>query len=222
MSFWMKSLFIGLVAILILTPFIFYFSIFGPNSEYNLSHSDQTWANFGGFIGGTVGPITSCLAFIAVWKTYSLQKKQLATQKIQFKLDELQRFMSERTQQIEKILSSQKDLKIESYNSETQDLFKGTLVSIINENTNKRKQLGNNTEVSEVYRLLRKNFSYEFSALERNINSLCICFDQFTQLGGDSEIIKLHVLITGIKSEDIKIFNVKFNCKEYEKYFKEI
>lgn len=220
MSFGMRLLFIALVIVLILTPFIFYLSIFGPSSEYNLSHNDQTWANFGSFIGGTIGPITSCLAFIAVWKTYTLQKKQLTTQKIQFKLDELQKFMSERTQQIEKTLSSKKDLTIENCSSKTQKLFKESLFSIINENTKKRSQLGYNYEVSEVHRLLIKHFSDEFTVLERNINALCICFDQFTQLGGDSEIIKLHVLIAGIKSEDIKIF-IRFNCKEHEKYFKE-
>lgn len=47
------------VCIILLTPFILYFSIFNGS----LSHSSSDWAAFGSFIGGLVGPI---LTFITI------------------------------------------------------------------------------------------------------------------------------------------------------------
>lgn len=47
------------VCVILLTPFILYFSIFNGS----LSHNPSDWASFGSFIGGLVGPI---LTFITV------------------------------------------------------------------------------------------------------------------------------------------------------------
>ncbi|CAB5699023.1 Uncharacterised protein [Aeromonas hydrophila] len=106
MSFKTKCFLGGLAAAGLLTPFIFYFSIFGPLSEYSLARNDQAWANFGTFIGGTVGPILSTLACIAVFLTYRSQKEQITLLKEQARIDEVQRLVASTCQQMEQILST--------------------------------------------------------------------------------------------------------------------
>ncbi|HAU4927503.1 hypothetical protein [Aeromonas hydrophila] len=94
----------GLTAAGLLTPFIFYFYIFGPQSGYSLARNDQAWANFGSFIGGTLGPLLSACAFYGVWATYKVQREQLTIAKNQGILDELQRLISNQHQTIELML----------------------------------------------------------------------------------------------------------------------
>ncbi|ALZ80899.1 hypothetical protein [Aeromonas hydrophila] len=106
MSFKMKCFLGGLAIAGLLLPFIFYFSIFGPLSAYSLARNDQIWANFGTFIGGTVGPILSTLACIAVFLTYRSQNEQITLLKKQAKIDEAQRLVASTCQQIEQILST--------------------------------------------------------------------------------------------------------------------
>ncbi|WP_421326411.1 hypothetical protein [Aeromonas veronii] len=106
MSFKMKCFLGGLAIAGLLLPFIFYFSIFGPLSAYSLARNDQIWANFGTFIGGTVGPILSTLACIAVFLTYRSQNEQITLLKKQAKIDEAQRLIASTCQQIEQILST--------------------------------------------------------------------------------------------------------------------
>ncbi|WP_429067897.1 hypothetical protein [Aeromonas veronii] len=91
-------------------PFALYFSMFGPLSEYSLSRSDQAWANFGSFIGGTIGPIISCFAFLGVWKTYILQNEQLQLTNKQRKSEDLQRLISSTYERIENILEKKVDV----------------------------------------------------------------------------------------------------------------
>ncbi|MDI3429798.1 MULTISPECIES: hypothetical protein [Aeromonas] len=100
----MKCYLTWLTAVGLLAPFIFYFYIFGPQSNYSLARNDQAWANFGSFIGGTIGPLLSACAFYGVWATYKVQREQLTIAKNQGILDELQRLISNQHQAIEFML----------------------------------------------------------------------------------------------------------------------
>ena len=65
---------IGLIALtVVLLVFLFYFY----NFSAPLSNSQQIWGEFGDFIGGTLNPILSFLALIALLMTITLQSKQL-------------------------------------------------------------------------------------------------------------------------------------------------
>lgn len=68
-------------------PLLAYIFTFAPLSDYSLAKNDQAWANFGNFIGGTIGPIFSGLAFIGVWLNYNFIKNQAT-------IDELQKLLS--------------------------------------------------------------------------------------------------------------------------------
>lgn len=97
-----QLLFVALTIITISSiPLIFYFSTFAPLSEYSIAKNDQAWANFGSFIGGTIGPILSAFAFYGVWATYGVQREQLEIVRRQGILDEIQRLISSEHQALD-------------------------------------------------------------------------------------------------------------------------
>ncbi len=92
-----------LLASAILTPPYFYFSEFGALSRYSWQN-DQSWANFGSFIGGTVGTLISAAAFIAVYLTLRQQREALQRQdeelsemKRQSKISRLENILNQAT-----------------------------------------------------------------------------------------------------------------------------
>ena len=69
---WLAWIFTGAIAA-IMTVFLFYFM----NFDGELSKSHERWGTFGDFIGGTLNPILSFLALIALILMVILQKRQL-------------------------------------------------------------------------------------------------------------------------------------------------
>ncbi len=92
-----------LLAIIFIT-LIPYFCTFG---KYGLSDDHQAWANFGGYMGGVLGPLFSALAFICIWLTYKAQREQIELLKNQAKVSEIQRLISNTSERIDKILEGQ-------------------------------------------------------------------------------------------------------------------
>lgn len=88
---------------IILSPLYFYFLEFGTLSGHSWKNN-QSWANFGSFISGTIGPILSGVACIAVYLTYKSQQLQIALFKQQTKIDEIQRLIATTTDKIDSIL----------------------------------------------------------------------------------------------------------------------
>lgn len=72
-----------------------------------LSASSEEWAHFGEYVGGTLGPVYGLLAFIGVLATLDLQNQQMADQRKQFELGELQRLMAGLSQAIDQQLASE-------------------------------------------------------------------------------------------------------------------
>ena len=101
--------FLTLITIIITTPLYFYFSEFGLLSQYNWPNN-QSWANFGSFVGGTIGPLFSLVTFIGIWKTYNLQNQQLTLANNQRKSDDIQRLITESAHRIDNILDSPFDI----------------------------------------------------------------------------------------------------------------
>ncbi|MEL1214070.1 hypothetical protein [Aeromonas caviae] len=100
--------FIG--ALLLLIPSGLYFYIFIPASNHTLSAEHAAWASFGSYFGGTIGPIISGFAFIGIWKTYNLQRKQLQQANDQRKSEDIQRLIISTSERIDSILKTPIDL----------------------------------------------------------------------------------------------------------------
>lgn len=82
-----------------------YFYNFAPKNNFQLSVVDSAWANFGGYIGGVLGPLFSFLAFAGVLLTVWLQAIQLERAKSQAKIDEFQRVLANVSLQLDGLLA---------------------------------------------------------------------------------------------------------------------
>ncbi|MDF3188079.1 hypothetical protein [Pseudomonas paracarnis] len=78
-SFWFASVFVVLIAFAF--AIYFYKGSFGGG----FSSTSADWSNFGGYIGGTLGPLVSFITLLAVLKTVYLQRELLDTQRAEFK-----------------------------------------------------------------------------------------------------------------------------------------
>lgn len=93
------ALFFSIVFILL------YFYNFAPKGNFELSPLDTSWANFGSYIGGVLGPLFSFLAFAGVLLTVWLQTIQLDTAKSQAKIEEFQRVLANVSLQLDGLLA---------------------------------------------------------------------------------------------------------------------
>lgn len=182
---WSKWL-IGLVVVFLsVVPLGLYFWVFGPLSGYRLSETDQSWANFGSFLGGTVGPLLSAFALCALAITIRQQNKQLDQQSEQLEQQNIQ------------IAQSQK----QPYLLQIQDLIAKTSESILFQyhmdiNT---QGLGTLEKKSTIFKmLLNKQFwildqiPFELKKIERDTSFLCHCFDAYIDSGGSDEVCNLY------------------------------
>ncbi|MGS4908256.1 hypothetical protein ACVDHI_08815 [Aeromonas sp. 25-248] len=109
-----KTFVIICVVIISSFPLFLYLIKFGinPDSSLNFTFTDKIdeWGAFGGFIGGTIGPIISCIAFLGIWKTYQLQSKQLQQANNQRKSEDVQRLIFIVAERIDLRLKKQVDI----------------------------------------------------------------------------------------------------------------
>jgi hypothetical protein len=71
-----------------------YFYKFAPGNWFTLSSSQEAWGQFGDFVGGTLNPMFSFLAFTGLVVTIILQAVQLDESRSRASLDELQGLMT--------------------------------------------------------------------------------------------------------------------------------
>ncbi|HHQ4786545.1 TPA: hypothetical protein ACSP23_001986 [Aeromonas hydrophila] len=114
-----------LVAVVIVSffPLTLYLIKFGINPDFSLNitlaNNIDDWGAFGGFIGGTIGPLISCVAFIGIWKTYNLQRLQLEQTNDQRKSEDVQRLISSTSERIDSLLNSSKEVFINFHGKRT-------------------------------------------------------------------------------------------------------
>ncbi|HDX8459920.1 TPA: hypothetical protein RUY97_003030 [Aeromonas dhakensis] len=112
-----KILIVMVVVIISTLPLILYFVKFGLNSDFTfnttLTHNMDDWGAFGGFIGGTVGPVVSIIAFIGIWKTYTLQSLQLKQANNQRKSEDVQRLIASTSERIDSLLYKSKEIFVD-------------------------------------------------------------------------------------------------------------
>lgn len=104
-------LILGIVLSLITISLYIY--VFGYQSNFTLSTTDNNWANFGSYIGGVLGPIFSFLAFSGVILTVWLQAKQLDVSRNQANFEEIQRVLSNISLRIDNLLAQAPNQHIE-------------------------------------------------------------------------------------------------------------
>lgn len=195
MSLKMKCYLGWLTAAVLLAPFIFYFSIFGPLSNYSLARNDQAWANFGGFIGGTIGPLLSACAFYGVWATYKVQREQLIIAKNQGILDELQRLIGNQHHAIELML--QQFVYCSFPLEDTQKMtIKEYLIKFMNlkskanENLSPINTLNINNRLGYMNDVFPQSEVKEITKLLINTNEI---YEEYFTCGGSSKVLKFYI-----------------------------
>ncbi|MEI4930732.1 hypothetical protein [Aeromonas caviae] len=213
-----------LMAVLLALPYL-YFREFGFLSKYSW-HNDQSWANFGSFIGGTIGPFLSLLAFLGVLLTLFVQKKQFDLTKEQFEITK-------------KTLSEDLELTKAQYKHEKERQLLSDLLGIISNtcndiysmfhDENKAPQnfkslftlslyMKSLSKESDEYKKAITLSSFEIKLMKQRISFLCHVFNLYKEKNGDYTIIRMYRDHIGV--EVIMFFSATgINDDEFMEYF---
>ncbi|MGL6454473.1 hypothetical protein [Aeromonas caviae] len=180
------------------TPLYFYFLEFGPLSKYSWQNN-QSWANFGSFIGGTIGPILSGIACIAVYLTYKAQQQQISLFKLQTKIDELQRLIATTTDKIDSILyttpyvytQSAESLKIdnEDFIRLKNTIFRDLIQALGTRELEHNKNDGFNKFINATTFMLK----FSINHLNIELNHLGKLLSTYHDIGGSREILTFYM-----------------------------
>lgn len=197
----------GLLIMGVIAPFTLYFSIFGPLSEYSFARSDQAWANFGSFIGGTIGPIMSCFAFLGVWKTYTLQNEQLQLATKQRRSEDLQRLIVSTYERIENILERKVDVVsklIEKPKDNRLFTIDETIALLTSLYSDENQSKNKDKECSSIKSLIE----IELALIAFNIEQLSLLLDHQVQIFNESTVADFYIfryfdILKEMKSLDV-------------------
>ncbi len=170
------------LAIILSTILLPYIAVFG---KYGLSDKHQAWANFGGYIGGVLGPIFSCLAFIYIIKTFKIQKAQQDDAEIKIQLVEISETIRFFLKKADETLSEKVHLDGEGAMSIRTALsavysLKNSDISNFDKNTLKKTVKQAVTD-DQIFTLLN------------TLSVLCDLYDEFTKLGGSRIILSAYI-----------------------------
>ncbi|MFM4729302.1 hypothetical protein ACEUDQ_20130 [Aeromonas caviae] len=164
--------------------------------KYGLSNEHQAWANFGGYLGGILGPIISALAFYAVWETYKVQAKQLNISIKQLedsKKDalvlELQKIMLTTTKEIKTLFNSEPIHSDISANTN----FKDTLLSQLENLCAVQNTIAN----EEIINKIKSTIEIDVLRAKGKIDFICQVFEIYKMNGGEDSILLLYKKMIG-------------------------
>lgn len=96
---------IGAVAAMAVQGLYLFKFVVQPGEWFALSSNKSDWGTYGDFVGGTLNPIFSFLAFVGVVLTVVLQARQLDEVKAQAELEEMQRVASTVAARVDQLLA---------------------------------------------------------------------------------------------------------------------
>lgn len=130
-----------------------YFVRFAPNSGFSTINSD--WGTFGDFIGGTLNPILSFLALIALLFTIAIQTKGLDLSRRELELTRLE-LEATRTELKRSATAQEETKKImtEQYKTQIKQQFDSSFFALLNHH-------------NEIMRLITKN------TLTKSLSNIC-------------------------------------------------
>lgn len=161
---------------LVITPYVCTFE------EYGISDQHQAWANFGGYVGGILGPLFSALAFIGVLLTYRAQQAQLQFAEQRATIDELQRQLSTTAATIDLTLT-QPVLIRSSTERSGKTFLPSEILRVANHGRNSLDEddfLFSYVSDEKHINLLRQ--------LDSQLKELCWCMNEFQAAGGSQKI----------------------------------
>lgn len=194
-----KWLILLLFILLLFSPIILYFIIFGPASGFSISRSDQNWANFGSYLSGTLGPLISICAFIGLFITIKQQQQSLSTQSKQLEtlerqrvIDSIQENINEQCRNIDSLLHSKVNATILGITDSRMSLLQ--VIIFISEIVIPPlpDEMTKDEQHEELLKSeFRKNVIPDINRLGFEFNLLCNYWDVFISSGGHEVVINL-------------------------------
>jgi hypothetical protein len=166
--------------VLVITPYVWTFE------EYGISEQHQAWANFGGYIGGILGPLFSALAFIGVLLTYRAQQAQLLFAEQRATIDELQRQLSITATAIDLTLT-QPVLINDEFGRNGKTFLQSEILAVSN---NGRDAFGVD-DLLFIYVLGKKHIKL-LRRIDSQLCELCWCMNEFQTAGGSQKIVDFY------------------------------
>lgn len=178
-----KKLLILAVSVTLLIIFAPYIATFG---KYGLSDKHQAWANFGGYVGGVLGPIISGLAFIYIIKTFRIQKIQLDDAEKKAQLIEISEIIRFFLKKVDEILSEKVNVNGEGVMS-----VKTALSALHSqEGDSSTPELDKQAIKSSVDEAVTLDQTF---TLISTLSILCDLYDEFNKLGGSKKILAAYI-----------------------------
>ncbi len=175
-----------LLSCVVIGAYIYKFAI---PSEFSLSSDSQAWSNFGGYLGGVLGPFFALLAFLGVLVTVHLQRIQVAHAKSQPHIDELQRLISSISTTIDKSLNSEPKITPATFKGKEHSFTIFLLISAagtaaIQNSDNKNTKENHASIIDEI----KSSIGNEVSCIAIEIHQLIWCLEQYVNAGGSAVV----------------------------------
>jgi cell division protein ZapA (FtsZ GTPase activity inhibitor) len=167
------------VLLLMCTPLALYVWVFAPLAGYKLSETDQSWANFGSFIGGTVGPLISLGALIGLLTTIRQQQKQITSIDKNANINRIQETILKLSDNIDQRLYN-----ITNNNQVGKKVYLHQAICVMAEIAQDQLKL-------QQYNDLKASFGIHISTLALDLNLLCHLWDGYLLSDGPSGFIRL-------------------------------
>ena len=189
---WAKSItFVAVFFSLVLISLYFY--NFAPKNSFQLSSADGSWANFGSYIGGVLGPLFSFLAFAGVLLTVWLQAIQIDRAKSQVKIEEFQRVLANVSLQLDALLAHRPEVPPVhsglSRKSETVFYYISAAgTAAIAPPSSYLVEARNNEIIAEIKQVIWS----VVAVIGIELQQLAWCIDEYKRLGGAESVVEFY------------------------------
>jgi hypothetical protein len=192
----MNKIYSGLLTAAVLAALLVHGAYLYELGSPQLSASSEEWANFGDYVGGTLGTYFSFFAFIGVVATLMLQQRQLEQIQRQAKLDEIQRYLAYASSKVDALLQQQprtapealeRMLRGKAAPASLHNMLFAAVNLRLSENTGMQPQAA-----ALALRDLVKSLRFETAPLIVELHQLATGLDSYARQGGSIEIIALY------------------------------
>ena len=172
-----------------------YVGVFAVESGFTLSRTDQSWSNFGSYLGGVLGTMFAFLAFVAVLFTVWLQAKQLDNAKVQSHLEELQRVIASVAANVDALLAQPPGLSNEASDFRNTERTVFTILSAagaaaLRSTPDYIVEASNNNLI----RISKDAILLQAGTLSIELNQLVWCLEEYLREGGSKTVSKFYVI----------------------------
>jgi uncharacterized membrane protein len=170
-----------------------YVLIVGSGANYNIASEGGSWASFGSYLGGVLGPLFAFLAFVGVLMTVWLQAIHLDEFKKQALHQETQRVISVVSERIDSILAQPPNKKTEHQGIREAPITIFTIVSAAGTAALSTSESYNSeSSRDQLIATAKIAIAGEASAIGIELNQLSWLLQQYENRGGSGIVVQYY------------------------------